>query len=541
MNIRTVLVLAALVAAPALAAPAASPALALVGGEEVTGEELKEQFVRRHGGHTKFLGGVSEVRAFLDQVIDRRLLLQEAYRLGLDELPAIRAASDEAAMNQALEWLILEEIDSKAAPTEAEIQSAWEQRTTTLWKVSQIVLPDREAADDVARQLAGGADFDLLVRERSIGASRVRGGVLPSVGWGTMSPEWEAAVFPLAAGETTKPFETQEGWEIVRVLEKRTVEKPEFAAARERITGILKRRKLDALRKSYSEQLWRKYGAHLSDSVDISPRAFVELGKGAPETVLATWRGGSLDYRTFARGLQLDALAALPERVGRAHLRELLDKTVNDALLRLEVVARHVLDQPEIVAAATSVREQLMENALYADYLLRGVEVGEPEARAWYAEHRADWVTLERRHVAHIVVKTREEAATLNERLANGEKFEALAAQSSADAQTAKRGGDLGWITAKQTPPGFEPVLALDKGEVSAPISSNFGWHLIKVLEIEPARQQSYEEVADTLKQQLLDRKRTAKRAEWIERLRAATPIELRPDAIAAFAEQAAG
>ena len=535
-----VLLFAAFCVAPALATPSTSPTLAVVGEEAITGDELRDQFVRRHGGHTKFLGGVSEVRAFLDQVIDHRLLLQEAYRLGLDELPAIRSATDESAMNRALEWLLKREIDAKAKPTEAEIRLAWEERTATLWKVSQIVLPDREAALDVARQLAAGTDFDRLVHERSVGASRIRGGLLPSVGWGSLSPEWEAAVFPLAAGETTPPFETAEGWEIVRVIEKKTVDRPDFAAARERIAGILRKRKLETLRTAFSAQLWQKYGARLADGIEVSPRSFQELGTRAPATVVASWRGGSLDLQTFSRGLQLDALAALPESAGRAHLDDLLRKTVNDALARLEVRARRIADQPEIAAATRTFRERLMENALYSDYLLRGVELAEGEVRAWYESHRGDWVAPERRHVAHIVVATREEAEALRERLANGEPFEALAAAVSTDTQTARRGGDLGWVSAEQTPPDFAPVLGLETGAVSAPIQSSFGWHLIKVLEVEPSRQLHYEEVAETLHQQLLDRKRTEKRAEWIARLRAATPIEIRTKAIEAFVKQSA-
>ena len=215
-------------------------------------------------------------------------------------------------------------------------------------------------------------------------------------------------------------------------------------------------------------------------------------------------------------------------------------KTVNDALLRLEVAARRIEERPEVAAAAKAVREQLMENALYSDYLLRGVELQEAEVRAWYDAHRGDWVAPERRHVAHIVAATREAAEALRARLDNGEPFEKVAAASSQDPQTAKAGGDLGWVTAKETPAEFAPVMQLASGEVSAPLQSSFGWHLVKVLQVDPARQLAYEEVADRLRQQLLDRKRTEKRAEWIRRLRAATPIEIDSKAIEAFAKQTA-
>jgi peptidylprolyl isomerase len=533
-------IVAAACATAALAAAKSIPPLAVVGGEAVSGEDLRQDFVRRHGGHAKFLGGASEVRSFLDQVIDRRLLLQEAYRLGLDELPAVRQASDETAMNRSLEWLVKQEIDDRAQPTEEEIRQAWETRTTTLWQVLQLAVADRDTALDLARQIAAGAEFETLVRERSIASSRIRGGMLPSIGWGSMTPEWEAAVFPLAAGETTAPFETAEGWQIVRVIEKKTVEKPAFDEARSRVESILKKRKLEQRRAAFSQELWKRYGARLADGLAVDPKTFAELARSAPKTALATWNGGALDLETFARGLDLAALAALPGGAGRTHLADLLRKTVNDALLRLEVAARRIEARPEIAAAAKAVREQLMESALYSDYLLRGVELQEAEVRAWYEAHRGDWVAPERRHVAHIVAATREAAEALRVRLDNGEPFEKVAAASSQDPQTAKAGGDLGWVTAKETPAEFAPVMQLAPGEVSAPLQSAFGWHLVKVLQIDAARQLAYEEVADRLRQQLLDRKRTEKRAEWIRRLRAATPIEIDSKAIEAFAKQTA-
>ena len=64
------------------AAPPPDPVLARVGDEPVTATQLEREFTDRHAGHARFLGGESEVREFLDKVIDRRLLLQEAYRLG---------------------------------------------------------------------------------------------------------------------------------------------------------------------------------------------------------------------------------------------------------------------------------------------------------------------------------------------------------------------------------------------------------------------------------------------------------------------------
>jgi peptidyl-prolyl cis-trans isomerase C len=530
-----VLLLALLAAPVAAAGPEPTPPLARVGPDPVTVDELRAEFVRRHGGHTVFLGGETEVRSFLKIVIERRLLLQEAYRLGLDELPAVRDTVARIAEKKALVALIEEEIDARAKPTEEEIRSAWEARTSELYQTQQIVVATRAEAEEIRRQLDAGADIGELARQRSIARSAARGGGLGTLGWGVMGPEWEAVVFALAPGATSAPFEGEEGWEIVRMIARTPAERPDFEAARSRIQGILSRRKLEARRAEFSAELWRRHGARLSGVLDPTPAALAALQEQAPGTVLATWEGGSLDLATFARGLDLAALAALPESAGRRQLDDLLRRTVNDALARREVARRRLAERPDLAAEVRTEQENLMERVLLADHVLKGVAVEEAEVRAWYDAHPEEFVTPERRRVAHLVTATEPEAATLAERIRRGESFEELVRQHSLDTTTASVGGDLGWITAAQVPPDFAPVLALGEGELSAPLRSEHGWHLMRVRAIEPPRQLGYEEAHDALRTRLFERAKATARAKWVEVLRAATPVTVDEAAVARF------
>ncbi|MBN1120102.1 MAG: peptidylprolyl isomerase [Anaerolineae bacterium] len=83
---------------------------------------------------------------------------------------------------------------------------------------------------------------------------------------------------------------------------------------------------------------------------------------------------------------------------------------------------------------------------------------------------------------SHILVETEEEAQAVLDRLAAGEEFETIAAEVSIDASTAYRGGDLGWFGRGQMVEPFEEAaFALDVGEVSEPVQSDYGWHIIKL------------------------------------------------------------
>ncbi|OGI03530.1 MAG: peptidylprolyl isomerase [Candidatus Melainabacteria bacterium GWF2_37_15] len=85
---------------------------------------------------------------------------------------------------------------------------------------------------------------------------------------------------------------------------------------------------------------------------------------------------------------------------------------------------------------------------------------------------------------SHILVKTLDEAKELKARLLAGENFGKLAEEFSF-CPSGKRGGTLGYITKGQTVPNFEKAaFSLPEGEISEPVETEFGWHLIKVEKI---------------------------------------------------------
>jgi len=140
-------------------------------------------------------------------------------------------------------------------------------------------------------------------------------------------------------------------------------------------------------------------------------------------------------------------------------------------------------------------------------------------------------------HARHILIKTNEftseaDARTrlmqLKERIDNGVKFDELARLNSEDA-SASKGGDLGWINPGDTVPDFEKAMnALQPGEVSAPIQSPFGWHLIQVLE---RRDQDVTQERQKLlaRQALRERKAEEAFQDWVRQIRDSAYVELRP------------
>ena len=87
-------------------------------------------------------------------------------------------------------------------------------------------------------------------------------------------------------------------------------------------------------------------------------------------------------------------------------------------------------------------------------------------------------------HAAHILVKTLEEAQAILNEIKLGKKSFAKLAEEKSLCSSSRKGGDLGWFTRGRMVKEFEnTAFTLRKGETSSPIRTQFGWHLIKVLE----------------------------------------------------------
>lgn len=505
--------------------------LAVINGEPLTVAELREGFVKRHGGHEKFLGGEQELRRFINIIVDQRLLVQEAYNLGIQDLADIRKATEEYADQKSAAYLVQSETEGRANPTEEQIHDAWEANTKQLYVMQEIVVESRDEAEQVRGMILGGGNFEEIARSCSTVPSKMHGGRLGTVGWGTMEPAWETVVFPLEPGEISPAFRTKGGWNVVQLLDRTTIAQPAYKSVRSKIEAILKGRMLDENRASFSNELWTRYHVAVAP-VDHSAASLSALHKTSADTVVASWDGGALLLKDFPSEGEIKMMAALPDWRAQQFFDEQLRAGVNEPLVKLEVKRRNIAAVPQVADPVRRYQEDLMENALYADHIFKDVKVTDDDVKTYFEQHKAELKTPERRHVAHIVMADPATAKAVRDRALAGEPWADLVKQNSVDTPTVKDAGELGWITKRDTPKEFIPVLALQEGAVSEPIQSKFGWHLIKVLGIEAERPLSYDEAKDNIGKSVLDQKKREKRAYWVKKLREASKVNISDKAV---------
>lgn len=137
------------------------------------------------------------------------------------------------------------------------------------------------------------------------------------------------------------------------------------------------------------------------------------------------------------------------------------------------------------------------------------IKVSDDELKNYYEEHKAQYTTPERRRISHILFKFNKDASQDKKALERALKakaalknkdFSTLAAEVSDDKLTAKKGGDLGFFTVGVMDKAFEDAAkSLQEGEVSEPVKSAFGYHLIKVTKLVLEQVKSFEQVKTEL------------------------------------------
>ena len=157
------------------------------------------------------------------------------------------------------------------------------------------------------------------------------------------------------------------------------------------------------------------------------------------------------------------------------------------------------------------------------DKLEKSINVTDAQLRQAYAANMDNFRTPERVHARHILVKTTDKsdaekkqllakAQDLLKQVKNGGNFAEIAKKSSDDTGSGEKGGDLGWIVRGQMVPEFEKsVFSLKPSEISDIVTTTYGYHIIQVLEREPARVKPFDEVKaaltdDLRKQQVSDK-----------------------------------
>jgi parvulin-like peptidyl-prolyl isomerase len=150
------------------------------------------------------------------------------------------------------------------------------------------------------------------------------------------------------------------------------------------------------------------------------------------------------------------------------------------------------------------------------------VQVADEDIQAYFEENKAQFEQPASREVRHILVKSKARADQIHRQLANGGNFAQLAKQFSEDPASKDQGGKYTAQQGASVAPFDKVAFNLDTGELSQPVKTQFGWHIIEAVgDVVPASSQKLSDVEEQISTTLLEEKRNQRISEWVEELQA--------------------
>lgn len=229
----------------------------------------------------------------------------------------------------------------------------------------------------------------------------------------------------------------------------------------------------------------------------------------AVEDSIATVNGKPIK-KSWVEFILRDAEARSGQKANDGMKAAVVNELVGSELAYQEAQKAGIDKLPDFVVAEELARRKMLVNAFLADFMKKS-PVTEAEKKEGYEQYKKELGDKEY-SARHILVKTDVEAKAIIADLKKGADFAKIAKDKSLDPGSKEKGGDLGWFSpAGMVKPFADALVDLKKGDITAePVQSQFGWHVIKLVDTRALQAPPYEKVKDgierTIQQQKLEK-----------------------------------
>ena len=207
--------------------------------------------------------------------------------------------------------------------------------------------------------------------------------------------------------------------------------------------------------------------------------------------------------------------------------RAVLDQLVAKNLFLAEAKKNFYEGDPKFKADLAKIKDEMLAN-FAIEKALSVVKVSEDEVKKFYDEHKSEFIAGESVEASHILVDNEEKAKVLLVNIRNGKVSFEDAAKANSSCPSKEKGGALGSFTRGQMVPEFEnAAFSMNVGEISEPVKTQFGYHIIKVTNKTEAKEIPYEEIKPRLEQKVLADKQQAAYSSKLNQLKILFPVDM--------------
>lgn len=217
----------------------------------------------------------------------------------------------------------------------------------------------------------------------------------------------------------------------------------------------------------------------------------------------------------------------------RAGKEKFLEELVKRELLYKEAFKKGLDKDQEYVKKLEDFKKITLVGLLLQKEIEEKAKVSDQDVKGYYEKNKDKFAPVTQIKASHILVKTEDEAKKIEERLKKGEDFAQIAKKSSIDTASAKNGGDIGYFSKGQMVPEFESeAMRLKTGEISEPVKTKYGYHIIKVTDKKFGQVVEFEKIKNVISQNLMAEKQKEVFDSYVDGLKKSYKVEINKEAL---------
>jgi parvulin-like peptidyl-prolyl isomerase len=462
-------------------------ALAVVNGEPITERDLKYSLEIAHRREDLSSAKELNLSQFVQKLVDDKLVIQEARRMGAEDYPEIQQAVQAYILRESVVRLHDEEIVRKVTVTEEEIKNYYKKNYGRL-SLGIIEVGSEENAREIIEQLKNRADFKELAQKYSKHPSQKDGGEV-ILRRNSLTPPIEKAVSNLKPGEFSDVLKINDRYYIVKFIGSEEAPDKELASVRGSIERAIRKQKEKERSDEYLKYLREQAKIHIDNellqAINISEESEREKLSQDDRTLV------QINGITLTAGNFISLARTYPGRSKETILNDWIDQKVVDR----EALSRHYERIPELENMVTRYKNQLLKNAFIKRVVIPQITLSDEALKKYYVSHQESFMKPTQVKILQITVKTLDDAQTILNNLQNGADFSWLAKNRSVDS-VASEGGDLGWMTRAELPEPVRKIIdTLKPGDISPVVKIDSQYRIIQLLDRKEGEVEDFDKV----------------------------------------------
>jgi parvulin-like peptidyl-prolyl isomerase len=527
--------------------------VALVNGEPITRDEYQQEISALHAQMSEEKENSDQMKAgkkaaakqpgridyagLLKRMIDARLIVQEAKRIGLNDLPEVREEVENYSQ-KVLRTLLMKQAIKDVKPDEHVLENLYE-KAIAEWKFESVLFPNEADAKHMETEVRAGGSFDKLadkavaVSKGKVKKGKIEGGYMKGL---ETTPAIGDALLTMGTGSVSPVISVPGGYVLVKLEDTRREESPEKREwASQEALRIRKAEASQQFIETLKEKLV-KTDTKLLDSIDLgaSVEEFDKLLED--ERVIAVIGGDEqIKVSDLAGAVQRKFFHGVERAIGKKDLKTQKYDTL-DGLVERKVLVKEAKLEGIEKTGAYAVLVRTYENSLVFGMFMQKVvqpdiKVMESEVKAYYDGHRSDYTSPEMMKLDSVVFKDRGDAEEAMRKLRAGDQLSWI--KENAGGQVDKDTEGLlalsGTVVATQgMDEGLKAALSgAGAGDFRLYVSPEGHFYVISVVSVHPPETEDYLSVREPIAQQLYGKHVQAGLADWVERLRSSADIKV--------------